>query len=401
MPVFLTPEWWSALAAIVVIDLVLAGDNAIVIGLAARNVPAHLQQPRHPVGHVRAPSACASRSPASSSGCCEIPGFLVVGGLALVWIGWRLTRGGGGAHEIKAATSVRGAIQTIVVADAVMGIDNVLAIGGAAQGSSAAGADRARDLDPDRRLGLDARRPLGRSLSGDPLGRGRGARLDRGEDDRQRAADRALDRGACRSADAALRAHRRRTGRRPALAVAVPATARAGLGAGRDGRVARRSGAGSKTGWARNSTSSTAGAGTTSSSTSCAGSAGSRFRSGCTDASPRRSHASDRRSISPSACAKSAIRSSRSSMPTEMRISESAMPIAARRSGPISQKIVCATGIASVRLSPRFDDETTICRRFRKSKQSMPLASSNARSPPKPRKSSRASACCGCAARPG
>ena len=43
--------------------------------------------------------------------------------------------------------------------------------------------------------------------------------------------------------------------------------------------------------------------------------------------------------------------------PTETRISESAMPIAARRSGPISQKIVCATGIASVRLSPRFDDE--------------------------------------------
>ncbi len=134
MPVFLTPEWWSALAAIVVIDIVLAGDNAIVIGLAARNVPAHL---RSRVILWGTAGAIGVRVALTSVvvWLLRIPGFLVVGGLALVWIGWRLTRGGSGAHAIKAATSVRGAIQTIVVADAVMGIDNVLAIGGAARGS--------------------------------------------------------------------------------------------------------------------------------------------------------------------------------------------------------------------------------------------------------------------------
>ena len=100
----------------------------------------------------------------------------------------------------------------------------------------------------------------------------------------------------------------------------------------------------------------------------------------------------------PSACAKSAIRSSSSSMPTETRISDSAMPISARRSGPISQKIVCATGIASVRLSPRFDDEhDDLSSRLRKSKQSMPSASSNdEQRAVAAEQRSRASACCGC-----
>jgi len=68
----------------------------------------------------------------------KIPGFLLVGGLALVWIAWSLARdddAAGGGHRIEAKTSVRAAIGTIVVADAVMVVDNVLAIVGAAQGS--------------------------------------------------------------------------------------------------------------------------------------------------------------------------------------------------------------------------------------------------------------------------
>jgi YjbE family integral membrane protein len=113
---------------------VLAGDNAIVIGLAARNVPAAM---RRRVILWGTAGAIGVRVALTSVvvWLLRIPGFLAVGGLALVWIGWRLTRGSDGAHEIKAASSVRGAIQTIVVADAVMGVDNVLAIGGAAQGS--------------------------------------------------------------------------------------------------------------------------------------------------------------------------------------------------------------------------------------------------------------------------
>jgi YjbE family integral membrane protein len=118
----------------VLIDLVLAGDNAIVIGLAARNVPRDMQRRVILWG-----TAGAILVRIALTGIVvwllRIPGFLVAGGLALVWIGWRLTQGGGDAHEIRSAATVRGAIQTIVVADAIMGIDNVLAVGGAAQGN--------------------------------------------------------------------------------------------------------------------------------------------------------------------------------------------------------------------------------------------------------------------------
>jgi YjbE family integral membrane protein len=128
------PEWWSALAAIVLIDLVLAGDNAIVIGLAARNVPREMQR-RVILWGTAGAIAVRVALTGIVVWLLKIPGFLLVGGLALIWIGWKLTQGGGGAHEIKSATSVRDAIRTIIVADAVMGVDNVLAVGGAAQGS--------------------------------------------------------------------------------------------------------------------------------------------------------------------------------------------------------------------------------------------------------------------------
>ena len=129
-----TPDWWSALAAIVLIDLVLAGDNAIVIGLAARNVPREMQR-RVILWGTAGAIAVRFALTGVVVWLLKIPGFLVVGGLALIWIGWKLTQGGAGEHEVKSATSVRDAIRTIIVADAVMGVDNVLAIGGAAQGS--------------------------------------------------------------------------------------------------------------------------------------------------------------------------------------------------------------------------------------------------------------------------
>ncbi len=127
--------WWSALAAIVVIDLVLAGDNAIVIGLAARNVPRKHQNKVILWGTI---GAIVVRVALTSVvvWLLKIPGFLLIGGAALAWIGWKLTdETGGGEHKIASTSSIRGAIQTIIVADAVMGVDNVLAIGGAAHGS--------------------------------------------------------------------------------------------------------------------------------------------------------------------------------------------------------------------------------------------------------------------------
>jgi YjbE family integral membrane protein len=134
-PELLTPAWLSALATIILIDLVLAGDNAIVIGLAARDVPRERQRLVVLWGTA---GAIAVRVLLTGVvvWLLRVPAFLLIGGLALIYIGWKLTQGANaGEHAIKPRHSVRGAIGTIIVADAVMGIDNVLAIGGAAQGS--------------------------------------------------------------------------------------------------------------------------------------------------------------------------------------------------------------------------------------------------------------------------
>jgi YjbE family integral membrane protein len=133
-PEFLSSAWWSALASIIVIDLVLAGDNAIVIGLAARNVPRERQRIVVLWGTAGAIGVRILLT-LVVVWLLRIPGFLVAGGAALCYIAWKLTRGGDPGHAVEARTSVRGAIRTIVIADAVMGVDNVLAVGGAAHGS--------------------------------------------------------------------------------------------------------------------------------------------------------------------------------------------------------------------------------------------------------------------------
>jgi YjbE family integral membrane protein len=132
-----TPDWWSALASIVLIDIVLAGDNALVIGMAARNVPADRRRRVILWGTAGAIGVRVALT-GVVVWLLKIPGFLLVGGLALLWIGWKLTReDGGDGHNVGAAASVRAAVQTIIVADAVMGVDNVIAIGGAAHGNFA------------------------------------------------------------------------------------------------------------------------------------------------------------------------------------------------------------------------------------------------------------------------
>ncbi len=133
---FLSAPWWSALLAIILIDLVLAGDNAIVIALAARNLPQHLQRKAIVWGTV---GAIVVRS-AMTIGVVwllKIPGLMLVGGLALLWIAYKLTLNddGGDEHGGSGATTFWGAMKTIVIADAVMGIDNVLGVAGAAHGA--------------------------------------------------------------------------------------------------------------------------------------------------------------------------------------------------------------------------------------------------------------------------
>jgi YjbE family integral membrane protein len=131
---FLTPAWWSALAAIILIDLVLAGDNAIVIALAARNLPSHLQKKAIVWGTVGAIAVRAAMT-VGVVWLLRIPGLMLVGGIGLVWIAYKLLANpdGGEEHGPGAAT-FWGAMRTIVVADALMGIDNVLGVAGAAHG---------------------------------------------------------------------------------------------------------------------------------------------------------------------------------------------------------------------------------------------------------------------------
>lgn len=136
MEMFVTPEFWSALAAIIVIDLVLAGDNAIVIALAARNLPKALQRRAVIWGTVGAVAVRASLTVAVLW-LLEIPGLMLAGGILLAWIAYRLLAGdeNGREHDLAPARSFWAAMRTIVIADAVMGLDNVLAVAGAAHGS--------------------------------------------------------------------------------------------------------------------------------------------------------------------------------------------------------------------------------------------------------------------------
>lgn len=133
MELFSTP-WWTALLAIILIDLVLAGDNAIVIALAARNLPPHLQKKAIAWGAV---GAIAVRSVMTIGvvWLLKIPGLMLIGGLGLLWIAYKLLADTGDkGHDGPAASTFWGAMKTIVVADALMGVDNVLGVAGAAHG---------------------------------------------------------------------------------------------------------------------------------------------------------------------------------------------------------------------------------------------------------------------------
>ncbi len=132
---FLSAAWFSALLAIILIDLVLAGDNAIVIALAARNLPQHLQKKAIVWGTVGA-IVVRSAMTVGVVWLLKIPGLMLVGGLGLLWIAYKLLADDdGGEHNGPVASTFWGAMKTIVVADALMGIDNVLGVAGAAHGS--------------------------------------------------------------------------------------------------------------------------------------------------------------------------------------------------------------------------------------------------------------------------
>ncbi|MBD1382186.1 TerC family protein [Metabacillus arenae] len=127
-------EFLTALLTIIVIDLVLAGDNAILIGLAARNLPIHQQKKVILWGSL---GAIIIRVIATLAvvWLLNVPGLHLVGGLLLVIIAYKLLVDDNDHTDVKAGDSFWAAIRTVIIADALMGLDNVLAVAGAAHGN--------------------------------------------------------------------------------------------------------------------------------------------------------------------------------------------------------------------------------------------------------------------------
>lgn len=127
--------WWYALGAIILIDLVLAGDNALVIGIAASKLPDELRKRAILWGSAGAIIVRGTMA-LMVVWLLQVPGLLLVGGLLLLPVAYKLAvpNVSGASGEHAAAGSFWAAMKTIVIADALMGVDNVLAVGGAANG---------------------------------------------------------------------------------------------------------------------------------------------------------------------------------------------------------------------------------------------------------------------------
>lgn len=128
-------EIGSALASLVVIDLVLSGDNALVIGMAAHRLPPRQRRTAIVLGGVGAVGLRALLS-AVTTLLLLIPALKLVGGGLLAWIAFKLLKQDEEASEgVAAGANLWDALRTIIAADFIMSLDNVLAIGGAAHGN--------------------------------------------------------------------------------------------------------------------------------------------------------------------------------------------------------------------------------------------------------------------------
>lgn len=126
-------DFASGLLAIILLDLVLAGDNAIVIAMAARRLPKSLQKKAIFWGSFGAVAVRVALT-AVVIYLLKLPGLMLGGGLLLLPIAWKLLKQDDEDPDVTPADSFWVALRTIVVADALMGLDNVLAIAGASGG---------------------------------------------------------------------------------------------------------------------------------------------------------------------------------------------------------------------------------------------------------------------------
>jgi YjbE family integral membrane protein len=130
---FLATIDWAVIAQIIMIDILLGGDNAVVIALACRNL--HPNQRRRGIMWGTAGAIILRIAlVAFAVTLLQIPFLKFTGGILLLWIGYKLmvqTEDDGG-HELEASDKLWSAVKTIIVADIAMSVDNVIAIAGAA-----------------------------------------------------------------------------------------------------------------------------------------------------------------------------------------------------------------------------------------------------------------------------
>lgn len=130
------PSFWAGLIQIIIVNVLLSGDNAVVIALASRSLPAR-QRNIAVIGGSLGAVVLRIVFTFAIAWLMTIPFLKVLGGALLIWIGAQMMvpedEGEGGG--IKAHAGLWAAMRTIIVADAVMSLDNVLAIAAAAQGN--------------------------------------------------------------------------------------------------------------------------------------------------------------------------------------------------------------------------------------------------------------------------
>lgn len=135
MEILQSADFWIGLVKIIWINIILSGDNAVVIALAARSLPPHQQRMAVLWGSGAAVVMRIALTVVAVQ-LLELPYLQIVGGLLLLWIGVQLLSDEEeGEGESKEYGSLMAAVRTILIADLVMSLDNVIAVAAAAKGS--------------------------------------------------------------------------------------------------------------------------------------------------------------------------------------------------------------------------------------------------------------------------
>jgi YjbE family integral membrane protein len=129
------PLFWTALLKIIGVNIVLSGDNAVVIALAARSLPPH-QQKQAVIWGSAAAIVMRVILTLFAVALLGLPWLKLIGSVLLLWIGVKLLMPEDEGPDIKASDNMMSAIKTILIADLVMSLDNVIAVAAAAGGST-------------------------------------------------------------------------------------------------------------------------------------------------------------------------------------------------------------------------------------------------------------------------